>query len=174
MLNEILFSSIFNLTNSTIHQALIGNGTQWVNADIDHVYILNKGTTTHAQIDTFIGLFNITSPSNSQVLKYAKSLSKWINVNDAHTLASLNDVLINSPSNTQVLTYNSSSSKWINSTPVTQLSSLSDCAISAPSNIQLLQHNTVSSKWVNSTITLTTSLFSLSIVRYQHQHQVIC
>ena len=121
---------------------------------INHTSLSSIGTNTHAQIDTFIGIFNISSPSDKQVLQYDNASSKWINatVSTGSSLSALSDVTISTPSNTQVLKYNGS--KWVNATDADTLSSLTDCSVSSPSNDQILVFTTASSlnKWTPYTI----------------------
>ena len=98
---------------------------------------------------------NISSPTNTQVLKYNSATSKWINSTDSNTtsLSGLTtDVNISSPANTQVLKYNSSSTKWENANQITTLAGLTgDVNISSPVNTQVLKYNSTTSKWENST-----------------------
>ena len=63
---------------------------------IDHTTLSNIGTNTHTQIDSFISEFNISSPTNNQLLIYNSSTGKWINENITidTTLQSLSDTSI--------------------------------------------------------------------------------
>ena len=110
------------------------------------------------------------------MLKY--NGTKWINANDADTLASLSDCSISSPSNDQVLVLTTASSlnKWIPYTisgatfndtnktitfaGTTSLSGLiTDVSISAPPNDkQALVYNQCATKWQNTP--LSSSLLS--------------
>lgn len=78
---------------------LVYNGTNWA-------------PTTLSITTSNISDFNISSPTNNQVLRYNSGTSKW--VNNTLTLDSLSQVSISLPASGEFLKYNGSN--WVNST----------------------------------------------------------
>ena len=116
----------------------------------------NGLVVTNSQLSSLSDV-TITTPNESDIIRYNSVLKKWVNVafvTLGRTLSNLTDCLISEPSNGQLLQYSSALSKWVNATVsyISSLSQSSDCAISNPSNNDVLQYDSSSSKWVNRTL----------------------
>ena len=110
-------------TAPSVNQALIAtSSTAATWQQVDHTDLSNIGTNTHAQIDTFIGTFGISTPATNDILRYIGGV--WT---DSGTLTAaennINNLLVasipisNEPNvaqNTQIVTsYTDSSDGYV-------------------------------------------------------------
>ena len=131
------------LTTPTSGQALVYDGTKWVNG--------NGG----GGAATLAGLTDVTissSVAGGQVLAY-DGTSSWVN-SAAPAVSNLSDVTLSSVSNNQILRYNGS--KWVNSnetTPSTPaLGNLTNVTLTSPGAGDALIYDNNSSEWVNGSV----------------------
>ena len=132
LVDELNDLSDVSLTSETNGEALVYNGTGWVNsaitADLSNYYTKNETDNNFLSANTSLvsdlpdlGDVSISNPLNDQVLKY--NGTEWVNASSpagATDLDGLTDVTLTSETNGESLVYNGS--VWVNSAITADLS----------------------------------------------------
>lgn len=134
-----------------------GDGTQTLTLK----WTDTEGTAHTSDIVLPSAIFDITSPTNGQTIRYNSTSGKWENSNVSFSadLGDLDDVVITSAQDGQVLTYDAANNRWINTngSTVAAMSDLTDVAITTIQNGQILAYNSTSGKWENITLSIAAS-----------------
>ena len=131
-----------------------GDGTQTLTLKWEDT----EGGTHTSDIVLPSAIFDITSPTNGQTIRYNAVSGMWENSNVSFSanLDDLDDVVITSVQNGQVLTYDAANNRWVNSngSTVATLSDLTDVTVTTVQNGQLLSYNSTTNKWINVTLNI--------------------
>lgn len=129
-----------------------GDGTQTLTLK----WTDDNGVAHTTDISLPSAIFEITSPSNGQTLRYNSTSGKFENSNVSFSadLEDLDNVVITSVQNGQVLTYDAANNRWINAdgSTVGELADLTDVVITTAQNGQFLSYDGTSGKWINVTL----------------------
>lgn len=134
-----------------------GDGTQTLTLK----WTDDNGVAHTTDISLPSAIFEITSPSNGQTLRYNSTSGKFENSNVSFSanLEDLDNVVITSVQGGQVLTYDAANNRWINAdgSTVGELADLTDVVITTAQNGQFLSYDGTSGKWVNVTLDIDAS-----------------